>query len=357
MKRLFVVLIFVFVLATLTSSNPIIPPQAFISELKFTGMNAWTLEISFQFSSPYKETDFDSICIRTKLGGFSRIRMENIPDGTTLFVCTQESLVTPVPIRPEGDSIELCSYLIHVRPGSLNDVLVLGDYPGSVIDSLPTGYSVARLSYSLFAKDNSPTIGFPNDTIGTCGTLTGLLYDKHNQLVTTGNFFLDNWFSPPSNDSFSTRVYSRRVMFDHLQYYVPPSTSRWVRIDSLTLNANPDSVYSHNINIQDTLIVDGVNETPNGTTEQVSVLNYPNPFNSSTTFVVMVPAKMERAVKHIDIFDLMGKLITRLDADDATQVTWDGRDATGSTVASGRYFYTFVVDNRMYAKGSVLLLK
>ncbi|MBE0538955.1 MAG: hypothetical protein IH620_04530 [Ignavibacterium sp.] len=218
MKKIFF-FCFLFILMPIKMfvGNPVVLPQAFISELKFDVNNNWILEITFGFSKPYLQVEYDSICIETS-NGFSRLKLDNIKDSTNLFVITSDSLFAPLAINRDGDRIKLYSYLSSGSWSELTkDSLVFGDYPDSYFDFLPVDYSIARISYGIgFAKDKSPTIGVENDTVGTCGTLTGFIYDKNNNLVTSGNFILDNPLYINSAGIFTTSLFSRKVIFSRI---------------------------------------------------------------------------------------------------------------------------------------------
>jgi len=79
-----------------------------------------------------------------------------------------------------------------------------------------------------------------------------------------------------------------------------------------------------------------------GATPDVAELGdaYPNPFNPETTIRFNLP--WEAPVK-VDVFNEQGQLVTTLIDDQMGPgnftVTWDGRDANGSQVASGMYIY------------------
>ena len=64
----------------------------------------------------------------------------------------------------------------------------------------------------------------------------------------------------------------------------------------------------------------------------------PNPFNPTTTITVLVP---EAGMVTVDIYDLEGRLVRRLLADNLSvgrhDVAWDGRDERGLNAASGMY--------------------
>jgi hypothetical protein len=70
-----------------------------------------------------------------------------------------------------------------------------------------------------------------------------------------------------------------------------------------------------------------------------AVLNYPNPFSSSTHFLFNLT---DRADIQLDIFTTSGKRVRRLremhDAGEAW-ILWDGKDAAGGSIANGTYLY------------------
>jgi photosystem II stability/assembly factor-like uncharacterized protein len=74
--------------------------------------------------------------------------------------------------------------------------------------------------------------------------------------------------------------------------------------------------------------------------------NFPNPFNPSTEIMYGLP---EQATVTLRIYDILGReVVTLLDESRAAgtyRQTWNGRNATGASVASGVYFY------RIEAKG------
>lgn len=72
------------------------------------------------------------------------------------------------------------------------------------------------------------------------------------------------------------------------------------------------------------------------------LLNYPNPFNSSTKISISNTLDIP---SQIEIYDIAGRLITSLDiAFRASSVTWDGTTADGQPVSSGIYFAKATAD-------------
>jgi len=84
--------------------------------------------------------------------------------------------------------------------------------------------------------------------------------------------------------------------------------------------------------------------------------NYPNPFNPQTTIAYSIKA---RGYVRLSVYDVGGRLVRMLANEvrpaGAQQVTWDGKDANGTAVASGVYFYRLVAGDFTQTKKMVLL--
>lgn len=77
--------------------------------------------------------------------------------------------------------------------------------------------------------------------------------------------------------------------------------------------------------------------------------SYPNPFNSHSSFVVQ-GLDPKQAMK-VEIFNLKGQRIRTLhDAEAKTELSWDAKDDSGRTVASGIYFVKLSQGNRTITK-------
>ena len=85
--------------------------------------------------------------------------------------------------------------------------------------------------------------------------------------------------------------------------------------------------------------------------------NYPNPFNPSTTIRFSLPLDKKVSVK---VYDIAGRLVRtlvndRLLSQGAHEVTWDGTNDAGVSVASGTYLYALEYGNFRQTKTMVLL--
>ena len=68
--------------------------------------------------------------------------------------------------------------------------------------------------------------------------------------------------------------------------------------------------------------------------------NYPNPFNSSTNFVMYIEQEAEVS---IEIFDILGRLVAEHKFETLEKgvhsYKWEGRRSDGNLLPSGIYFY------------------
>jgi predicted extracellular nuclease len=86
--------------------------------------------------------------------------------------------------------------------------------------------------------------------------------------------------------------------------------------------------------------------------------NYPNPFNPSTTINFTLA---KEGYVNISVYDLNGKRIKTL-IDKNMQsgnytIAWDARNEFNTSLASGKYYYTISIDNKIMATRSMLFLK
>jgi len=102
----------------------------------------------------------------------------------------------------------------------------------------------------------------------------------------------------------------------------------------------------------------GVTEIDTRVPERFEVMqNYPNPFNPSTSIKYSLP-KAENV--KITIYDMTGKqvaeLVNQQQEPGTYEVTWNSRDNSGNTVASGIYLYT-IEAGKNFQTNKMLLLK
>jgi hypothetical protein len=82
------------------------------------------------------------------------------------------------------------------------------------------------------------------------------------------------------------------------------------------------------------------------------IVNYPNPFSTSTRFVYTLTGSEIPEVFKIQIFTISGKMVKEIDlkanqdvyvGNNITQTTWDGTDEYGDRLANGVYLYRVIL--------------
>ena len=335
-------------------ANPLPEPQASISELFFPDQDKWILELDISGGYVYESWMFDSVCISSK-SGTAKIKLSVFQEGQSIFLVTRDSLLDTLSIDPSGDFIKIITYeSFWGFDEPLIDSLIFGDYPGATVSAIQNGFSVCRPPpyRSFFAKDKSPTIGLPNDTSGTCGTLKGYMYDIENEQISEGEFWFDNKLFFNADGQFHTRVFAHKTEIISI-YNID---NHFIRIDTLKLDVEPDSTYFRDIHLQIDYSVDIISQEK---LPDAGLLfrNYPNPFNSTTTFLLNLPPDLKNKGSSIIIYNIQGQLINKIDFNASNRILWHGENKQGVIQASGIYFYTLVLDNIIKKSGSVILLK
>ncbi len=87
-------------------------------------------------------------------------------------------------------------------------------------------------------------------------------------------------------------------------------------------------------------------------------MNYPNPFNPTTTICFSIP---EASKVEMDIYNIKGQKVKKLVNDDYPRgnhkVQWQGVNETGHQVSSGVYFYRLKVNGKSIGVKKMLMLK
>ena len=100
------------------------------------------------------------------------------------------------------------------------------------------------------------------------------------------------------------------------------------------------------------------NVIPNG--YDITVKNYPNPFNPSTNIVFTIPQGLSNKNVELKIYDINGQLIKKLVNEELPAgnyiVRWDGKNEAGRPVSSGIYIYNLKAGGYFKA-GKMNLLK
>ena len=84
--------------------------------------------------------------------------------------------------------------------------------------------------------------------------------------------------------------------------------------------------------------------------------NYPNPFNPETKIQYSIPVQTN---VELGIYNILGQKVTTLVSGVQTAgnygITWNGKDNSGRSVASGVYFYQLRAGNNEIVKKMMLM--
>jgi hypothetical protein len=93
-------------------------------------------------------------------------------------------------------------------------------------------------------------------------------------------------------------------------------------------------------------------------TEFALGMNFPNPFNPITTIPIAIPHTAEVALK---VYDMLGREVRTVFAGTLEAghhfITWDGKNNSGSAVASGMYIARFRTNTGKTFVGKMTLMK
>lgn len=303
MKRIFT-LFFTLIVGLSINANPIALPTIEISELFFDDSDYWKLELGYY---EVNQSDFpiDSIFIYSTSDTVKIPKYEYI-GSTGVFVITNDSLENDFVINRFADTIKVVSY---ITDEPFEDILIYGSHSGALINFPRTGQSICKYS-RYFVKDNSPTIGILNDTIGICGTLKGVVYDKYSEIVNNRIFrFEDHYFESSSYGEYAVRVYSKPSVFNDIKYQpgLQVGVTKSASIAEIAYLMEPDSIVETDIYLLDTLST-GISDIVLGNTP---ITIYPNPVSINEKINVRIDLPIITSNIWLGIIDLNGKLIRK----------------------------------------------
>jgi len=296
-------------------ANPVIP--GYINELFFSS-GSWTMEMDQYL--PDQTLDGWTLSSHSGTSAFRPgIRVGN----HTFTLITPDSLAAPLRIDPTGDSVAVNG------PNAWDHYsLVFGTGPTCSVQAPLPGWSIAR--GKTYYLDQSPTLGAPNDTAGAMASISGIVLDSATHAPLPGAL-IEEWVSFSECTTGDSGRFSLRLPAHNLWLAVTLPGYRGLHVDfSLTPGQMVDTV----LHLSST-----TNSVPQSVPPSVFfLLNYPNPFNPSTTISFALPSAGKVT---LDIYDALGREITELVRGvrpaGEYRVVWNGTDDNGKFVGSGIY--------------------
>ncbi len=273
---------------------------------------------------------------------------------SSYIVITQDSLQSQLNIDPAGDTLTFFS------PDSLS--METFSFGNNNIYSPPApkmGQSICLRVYSdgygqsyYYYFDNTPTMGYENDTLNAKGYIDGYVKDEQDNPI-EGVKIIYGYEEVPLQGSHP--VYIETDSSGYFSYYdysihkgLQFQKEGYTSADT-SIQIWPDSTIT--INIKMPKIV-GISEVHPPIVDNFTLSqNFPNPFNSTTTFIYSLPDEQE---VEINIYDEKGELVQKLfkgfQNKGEYKVRWNA-----DNLASGIYFYELKTKNQKISKKCLLL--
>ncbi|MBN1639239.1 MAG: T9SS type A sorting domain-containing protein [Ignavibacteriales bacterium] len=300
MKKIYI-LFSLLTVGLIIEANPIALPTIEISELYFDESDNWKLELGY-YEVNQAGFPIDSIFIYTTTDTVKLPAYEFL-GSTGVFVITLDSLDSDFIIKRYADTIKVVSYIMG-EP--FENILIFGNIAGSSINYPRHGQSISKY-WNYYTKDNSPTIGHSNDTIGMCGTAKGIIYDKYSVPVKNRTFRLDYYFETSENGEYSARVYSKPSTFNQIDYKTGQYSTQYASITEISFIMEPDSVVELDIYLLDTLTT-GINDI---NIANIPISVYPNPISKNGELIISIDLPIITSEISIEIIDLNGKMMMK----------------------------------------------
>lgn len=375
MKKHIIIFVLLFLTWSYLWSNPILVTHiSEFSELVFDDSNNWTMELYFPFG--YEASIVDSIII--KVSTDSAKLKANLQTGIFTAVITSDSLSNPLSINRNGDYIQIYTYITENNNQQMwMDEICFGDYLYASVGQPVSDYSIMRINLranrnplTINCLTKNPTLGVVNDTFGLGTIMKGHIFDEdNNPVIKVENssgcpcyFILHTPLTIYSDGTYKTCIF-RKFASQMINRFIvrEPDFEAWydtVPIAPIELNnIHPDTVVIHDIHLKSNeYIVTNVEDSKPIQNDKFTLINYPNPFNSSTNFFIKIHDKLRKKSGLIRIYNTTGQLIKSITLK-TNKARWDGTDKKGILMPSGIYYYQVKIDEQTMKSGSMILLR
>ena len=322
----------------------------------FTGSET----ITFTATDPdgLSDSDAATFTVNTVGGGGNEPVVSGIPDSEITGAWVQLDLNIYVDDPDHGDSEMAWTF-----SGNTDLIIQYRADLQAVRVSTPAGWDGSeRITFTATDPDglsgSDDAVFFAGDTTGGGGDPEPPVVSGIPNSTITGawvqldlNIYVDD---PDNNDSEMTWTFATgnnlTVQYRaDLQACRVSAAAGFTGSETITFTAtDPDGLSDSD---DATFTVNAANISSNRSEALALDGNYPNPFNPSTSIRFSVPAEQRVSLK---IFNMLGQeVVTLVDGKMTTgshEVVWDGRNASGQTVASGTYVYRLTAGNKVVSK-------
>ena len=340
MRHLIFLLIIFGLVSTPILSNPIDPK--YFSEIQFSE-NGWIIELypiqwAGELDSVYLTSTTDTAFV--KPGAL-------IPDDYCLL--TQDSLLSILNINPANDTLSI--YLNIGDWDFPDDQITIGDLQVDSSQSLSRILEYGIPGVDFWYIDNTPTLGFENDSENAMGTIHFQILDESGEPIPSAGLYRGiDYFMGDSvfiyTDSLGSLIYEAYARVNSFVFM----KSGYYNTDT-TFFVAPDSNYSvtMTMKMKESSIWD---VKTNAMSQYYLSPAFPNPFNNSTSFRYHLPSD---AFVTLSVYSLTGEMVAELFKGYRYAGNYHCR-WRGTNVSSGIYVIRLTA-NRQSLQQKCLLIK
>lgn len=327
-------------------ADPIAP--VYFSEIQFTA-SGWIIE----FFPAMDVFDSDSAYLTTKQD--TAYLKPGCIRAYDYSLITPDSLFSELRINPENDTIRLYLNIsqFQIEHNYADDQLILGNLPFDSSQSLSRKVEYGITGTDFWYLDNSPTLGYENDTENAMGTINFQILDEDGFPIPVAGLYRGIRFD---GSTWGDTIFIYTDSVGVLVHYAYACNHRFLFMKDgytdvdTTFLVRPDSIYSIILTMesleQDIDFID----RPTASRFYLSPA-YPNPFNNSTTFSYRLP---EEGFVILSVYSIAGGQVAELFrgyryAGDY-QVKWN---ADG--LSSGIYIIHLISNRNSVQRKSILL--
>lgn len=185
-----------------------------------------------------------------------------------------------------------------------------------------------------------------------CGTFTGHIYDKNNELVSIEDIKFYNtpegdlYISPDLEGFYSIPLVSKRYQVDKLAYYIPNQTGNFtVNITPLDFTMAPDSLITMQIHILNDLMV-GIHEIDSRVESVLKI--FPNPVKGVINYEIAIPVSSTRC--YMELVNMNGQKMDRFAISENK-----GAIELPSGIDNGVYFINLYANSKNYSSSKIVI--
>ena len=355
-KKLVLTISFFIILQKLIFGN--VMPQYMISEFVIDS-SGWQIEIGTVFdtlqfdSNAYITSSIDTAYFKDEIIFVDTTGSEDW-EMTHFPVITDEYLKSELMINMQQDTV-----MIHglADTNYYPDILFTLSFGYSDFPPAPkVGQSICYNNGNAYSTylDNSPTLGYANDTLDATGNLKVQIVDSNDDPLHKIYCYMCHHINPSvyiaDSSNESGIIYLNLLSGSHNLYFSNSDTLKggteflqYSNVVERNIIIYPQESKSINVKIPDSILSDIGSESrfQKSASYRMSA-NYPNPFNNSTGFNYRIPIN---DYVEINLYDMQGRLVKSIESGFRRAGQYKlNMDFSG--LCSGIYFYRLETGNK-----------